>query len=115
MTKAEPNCAACFGTGTVTVPSGRDGLCPYCHPHPDVGIAQQARYQHEAFLRLGVEGWNAMKARLGDVIVSPVYIDLWLTQPNNGFGGRSPIQVVAEEGIGPIDEMLYRVCSGDPS
>ncbi len=46
------------------------------------------------------------------LFVSPAQMLDWLDVPNRAFGGRRPIEVLADEGRERFDRMAYLILSG---
>lgn len=48
-------------------------------------------------------------------VMRPEFIAEWLQEPNDGFQGLKPIEVIERGEIDRVWEMLYRVGSGEPT
>lgn len=42
-------------------------------------------------------------------------VDIWLETPNIKFNNKSPIELIKEGDLKPLEEMIYRLESGTPS
>jgi len=41
-------------------------------------------------------------------------VDIWLEKPNAKFNNKSPVDLINEGNLKPLEEMIYRLESGIP-
>ena len=51
--------------------------------------------------------------RLGE-IVKPEAIAKWMKKPNAHFGGKTPQEILESDDTSKLEEMIYRMGSGEP-
>jgi hypothetical protein len=62
---------------------------------------------------LGKDHTNLIKKKL-EGIMKKDFVETWLKTPNNAFEGKTPLEIISEGNKEKIQEMIYRINSGEP-